>query len=98
MKHIRDNDLLPIFKDLATTGILAENVQIGQGNLFLDVIYYAMSTGEISNKKEFEDLVLNQPDEVRRNFMTYLEHYQKESMLQGMQQGMQQGIQQGIQQ
>ena len=104
-KHIRDNDLLPVLQDLAAGGILAKNAQVSEGKLFCDVLYYAMSTGEISNRQAFETMLLEQTEAVRKPFMTILEQYQAEArqskqqaLQQGLQQGLQDGIQQGVQQ
>lgn len=95
MKHVLTRDLLPYIVDLAQRNILTTMVEKGFGNHIINVVYYIMAAGHVSDREAFENCLIEHTGDLRKDIMTILEQYQQEKE-QKYQQGMEQGMEQGL--
>ncbi len=78
MGHIHDSDMLPVFKE-KIMGRLITAEKHGRQDLILIVIYYIISTGEISDKNAFYALVDSQlSQETGEKVMTLAQQWREE--------------------
>ena len=93
-KHIKDPDILPLFKTLLEA--LRQLANQGEESYIYTVISYVIEAGEVSDRQDFLQTIRGLEFIDEGKLMTLAEQFRQEGYQKGIQQGMQQGMQQGF--